>query len=490
MPLSIRENPMRLSLFSAFCAIHSRVHGGVKDVYLLEWLGLPDQIDRFTGELRTAMTQAKAKGLGFVCLSALKTRPAPQDTARLSALADTLLSGGALSLPGLSDPLLDGVPETALRQALDAYRSAHPSASDSMVKNCAVRLLCALTDVLPALLPTGLLSDQPKCVYLGVPDQTACLFLRMLPALGCDTALIQPQGGALPRLGSQAIALHGIPQDDLDPAALLRACMTAPEKPQQPASAPAHTPSRPSSASTRNPSRPASTPIQAQPQPAAHPVVSIPPRPSRATTSPAVSQPAPSQPSAPDQPPDYEALAALASSVVMIDVLDRAGQPVASGSGVLIAPNGIILTNFHVASRGVSYAIHLENCDTVFYTDELLKYHADDDLALMRLSGCPARPIPLYDGPALRRGQPVVAIGSPLGLFNSVSDGIIAGFRRLGDTDMIQFTAPTSPGSSGGALLDRFGRLIGIVTAGFEGGQNLNLAVSYTIIRHFAHGFL
>lgn len=479
MPLSIRENPMRLSLFSAFCAIHSRVHHGVKDVYLLEWLGLPDQTDRFTGELRTAMTQAKAKGLGFVCLSALKTRPAPQETARLSALADTLLSGGALALPGLSDPLLDGVPEIALRQALDAYRAAHPSASDSMVKNCAVRLLCALTDVLPALLPNGLLSDQPKCVYLGVPDQTACLFLRMLPALGCDTALIQPQGGALPRLGPQAITLHGVPQDDLDPAALLRACRTVPETPRQPAS-------------TKNiPDRPVLSPTRAQPQPAARPVVSIPPHPSRRTsTPPAVSQPAAARPSVPDSPPDYEALAALASSVVMIDVLDRTGQPTASGSGVLIAPNGIILTNFHVASRGVSYAIHLENCDTVFYTDELFKYHADDDLALIRLPGCPARPIPLYDGPALRRGQPVVAIGSPLGLFNSVSDGIIAGFRRLGDTDMIQFTAPTSPGSSGGALLDRFGRLIGIVTAGFERGQNLNLAVSYPIIRHFAHGFL
>lgn len=77
----------------------------------------------------------------------------------------------------------------------------------------------------------------------------------------------------------------------------------------------------------------------------------------------------------------------------------------------------------------------------------------------------------------------------PLGLFNSVSDGIIAGFRRLGDTDMIQFTAPTS-GSSGGALLDRFGRLIGIVTVGFEGGQNLNLAVSYTAIGPFVRGFL
>ncbi len=481
MSLSIRQNPMHLSLFSAFCGIRSRVHAGQKDVYLLEWLGLPESPDVFTRQLGAAIAQAKAHKTGFVCVTALQTRPAPGDTAYLSAQADALLSGGRLSLPGLSDPLLEGVPERALGYALDAYRAAHPSASDSMVKNCAVRLLCALTGLLSALFPTGMLTDQPKCVYLGVPDQTACLLLRVLPHLGCDTALIQPQGGALPLLGADAVVLHGLAQDDLDVNALLRTTQRAKpaEKPQK---------QSPRPAASRTPAQ--SIPSQMQPQPAARPAVSIPPRPSRAVSSAPTATPRQAQPSAPDSSPDYEALASLASSVVMIDVLDASGQPCSSGSGVLIASNGIILTNFHVASRGVSYAIHLENCDTVFYTSELLKYHADDDLALIRLSGCPARPIPLYTGPDIKRGQPVVAIGSPLGLFNSVSDGIIAGFRRLGDTDMIQFTAPTSPGSSGGALLDRFGRLIGIVTAGFEGGQNLNLAVSYTAIKPFVRGFL
>ena len=481
MSLSIRQNPMHLSLFSAFCGIRSRVHAGQKDVYLLEWLGLPESPDVFARQLGAAITQARAHKTSFICVTTLQTRPAPGDTARLSAQADALLSGGRLSLPGLSDPLLEGVPERALGHALDAYRAAHPSASDSMVKNCTVRLLCALTCLLPALFPTGTLTAQPKCVYLGVPDQTACLLLRVLPGLGCDTALIQPQGGALPLLGADAVVLHGLAQDDLDVNALLRTTQRAKpaEKPQK---------QSPRPAASRTPAQ--SIPSQMQPQPAARPAVSIPPRPSRAVSSAPTTTPRQTQPSAPDSSPDYEALAALASSVVMIDVLDASGQPCSSGSGVLIASNGIILTNFHVASRGVSYAIHLENCDTVFYTSELLKYHADDDLALIRLSGCPAHPIPLYTGPDIKRGQPVVAIGSPLGLFNSVSDGIIAGFRRLGDTDMIQFTAPTSPGSSGGALLDRFGRLIGIVTAGFEGGQNLNLAVSYTAIAPFVRGFL
>ena len=89
----------------------------------------------------------------------------------------------------------------------------------------------------------------------------------------------------------------------------------------------------------------------------------------------------------------------------------------------------------------------------------------------------------------LRVGDTVYAIGSPLGLFNSVSDGIISGFRQINDVDMIQFTAPISHGSSGGAVLNMAGELIGISTAGFDQGQNINLAVGYENIRLFARGF-
>ena len=58
-----------------------------------------------------------------------------------------------------------------------------------------------------------------------------------------------------------------------------------------------------------------------------------------------------------------------------------------------------------------------------------------------------------------------MAIGSPLGLFNSVSDGIVSGFRDIRQMSMIQFTAAISNGSSGGALLDMHGRLVGLITA-------------------------
>ena len=126
----------------------------------------------------------------------------------------------------------------------------------------------------------------------------------------------------------------------------------------------------------------------------------------------------------------------------------------------------------------------------IFYTNELIKYHQDYDLAVLRMEKR-GRPIPISrGGKRLVRGQKVVAIGSPLGLFNSVSDGIISGFRDMEKVSMIQFTAPVSHGSSGGALLDLYGDLIGIITAGFDDGQNLNLAVDCQTILQFVQGFL
>ena len=111
------------------------------------------------------------------------------------------------------------------------------------------------------------------------------------------------------------------------------------------------------------------------------------------------------------------------------------------------------------------------------------------DLAVIRIQR-KLVPLPVYQGKKeLVRGQKVVAIGSPLGLFNSVSDGIISGFRKIDNVDMIQFTAPTSHGSSGGAVLNMQGEVIGISTAGYDSGQNINLAVGYECINTFIRGF-
>lgn len=186
---------------------------------------------------------------------------------------------------------------------------------------------------------------------------------------------------------------------------------------------------------------------------------------------------------------DFEELAKLASSVVMIAVHGKNGDIIGTGSGIMISSKGYILTNNHVAGGGYFYSVKIEDDNEIYSTDEFIKYNSVLDLAILRIDR-KLIPIPVYNGEKkLLRGQKVVAIGSPLGLFNSVSDGIISGFRNIDGVDMIQFTAPISHGSSGGAVINMFGEVIGISTAGFDTGQNINLAVGYEFIRKFAGGF-
>ena len=190
----------------------------------------------------------------------------------------------------------------------------------------------------------------------------------------------------------------------------------------------------------------------------------------------------------------FEELAQNARSVVQIFAIRRQNstsdsfQILGSGSGIMISSGGYILTNNHVARTSCEFAVRVENDTNVYFTNRMIKYHSDFDLAIIRIDR-KLTPLPIYQGPKpLVRGQRVVAIGSPQGLFNTVSDGIISGFRTIDMVDMIQFTAPISSGSSGGALLNMYGELIGISTAGIDDAQNINFAVDYKTILNFTRG--
>ncbi|CDF01215.1 putative uncharacterized protein [Ruminococcus sp. CAG:624] len=184
-----------------------------------------------------------------------------------------------------------------------------------------------------------------------------------------------------------------------------------------------------------------------------------------------------------------EELAKSASSVVLIAIHNEKGEVIGSGSGIMIGRSGFILTNNHVARGGMFYSVKIEDDDRIYETDEIVKYNTIQDLAVIKIEH-ELVPLKFYHGEKLARGQRVVAIGSPLGLFNTVSDGIISGFRTIDCVEMIQYTAPTSHGSSGGALLNMYGEVIGISTAGIDSGQNINLAVSYKFINDFINGFI
>jgi len=185
-----------------------------------------------------------------------------------------------------------------------------------------------------------------------------------------------------------------------------------------------------------------------------------------------------------------EEIARLAESVVMITVCNKFGDMIGSASGIVINADGYILTNHHVISKGSYFLARFEN-DRTAYPVQIVKYNNVHDMALLKIHRR-AKPLPLFrnKNQELVRGQKVIAIGSPLGLFNTVSDGIISGFRVIDVTDMIQFTAPISHGSSGGALLNTYGEIIGMCTGGAKEGQNINLAVSCRIIEPFIMNFI
>ena len=99
------------------------------------------------------------------------------------------------------------------------------------------------------------------------------------------------------------------------------------------------------------------------------------------------------------------------------------------------------------------------------------------DLALLRLQDAQAPALALGESSEVAVGDEIFAVGNPRGLEGTFSAGIISGIRRVGQDTLLQVTAPISPGSSGGPILNGRGEVIGVAVASFTGGQNLNFAV-------------
>lgn len=164
-------------------------------------------------------------------------------------------------------------------------------------------------------------------------------------------------------------------------------------------------------------------------------------------------------------------------SVVSITLQTVEGDEVGYGSGYLI-DGGLLVTNRHVAALGEGGVAVLADGAKL----KLLNVIAEDepsDLVLLTVEAAGHELPALSTRQALPlEGEKVVVIGNPHGLGHSVSDGIISAVRKMPDgTVVLQTTAPVSPGSSGSALLNMSGEVIGIISAQFAEGQNLNFAI-------------
>ena len=169
-------------------------------------------------------------------------------------------------------------------------------------------------------------------------------------------------------------------------------------------------------------------------------------------------------------------------SVVIILMDDKNGQLASLGSGFL-AEEDIIVTNFHVvegASRGLVKLIG-DNAkyeiQGVVATDEV------NDLVLLKVKALTAPALNFGDSESLAVGDPVYAVGNPRGLEGTFSQGIVSSIRKLDSGSLLQITAPISPGSSGGPILDSTGKVIGVAVATYKGGQNLNFAIPVNSLR-------
>lgn len=183
--------------------------------------------------------------------------------------------------------------------------------------------------------------------------------------------------------------------------------------------------------------------------------------------------------------------AATSRSVVVVEALNEMGR--SQGSGVVyrigLATDNAnprhswIVTNAHVVTNSASVFVVQNGKRYAAIVDSL---DVEWDLAMLHVEGAALSPINVDEAAHVTVGQRVYAIGSPLGLENSISEGIVSGRRVRDGLALWQITAPISPGSSGGGLFDSSSRLIGITTFKASGGENINFAIDVLHVSQLA----
>jgi len=166
----------------------------------------------------------------------------------------------------------------------------------------------------------------------------------------------------------------------------------------------------------------------------------------------------------------YEQIAQKTAGVVYIVVYNRDLEAIFSGSGFVI--NNKIITNCHVIERAFSASFQTSD-EKLHYITGVYSFDDEKDIAVLKTNATGLTNLTLGNSDILFQGQEVVAIGSPLGLQNTISNGLVSAIRD----NEIQISVPISFGSSGGPLFNMYGDVVGITSSGYDMIGNLNFAI-------------
>ncbi len=163
-------------------------------------------------------------------------------------------------------------------------------------------------------------------------------------------------------------------------------------------------------------------------------------------------------------------------STVLLVMEDANGQPFSLGSGFFVGA-GKIASNLHVVEGAMSGYAKLVGKRRKHEIEGVTAVDPQRDLVVLKIDAGVSPVLSLGNSDAVQVGEPVYAVGNPQGLEGTFSQGVVSGIREVGADKLIQVTAPISPGSSGGPVMNAYGEVIGVSVATFRGGQNLNFAI-------------
>ena len=166
------------------------------------------------------------------------------------------------------------------------------------------------------------------------------------------------------------------------------------------------------------------------------------------------------------------------AATVYLEMQNKNGKTLGIGSGFFVKSN-LIATNYHVIEGAAKGTAKLVGKKTTYNIEGVTTTDKTNDLALLKVTTYGIKPLSLGDSDAVRIGETVYVAGNPKGLEGTFSDGIISSLRDKDTKERLQMTAPISPGSSGGPVLNRKGEVIGVSFAVYKSldAQNLNFAI-------------